>query len=835
MDFQGTDIDAQAGDGEPLGDTRPHLVVIGNGMAGCRAVEEILARDPARYRITIVGAEPHVNYNRIMLSPLLAGEKSFDEIVINDRAWYDDNGIALITADAAIAIDRDVKRVRLGSGAILSYDRLLIATGSDPFMIPVPGHDLPGVISFRDMKDVDAMLAAAAGGGDAVVIGGGLLGLEAAHGLTLRGMKVTVIHLMPTLMERQLDEAAGWLLKTALEARGQTILTGADTAAIYGDGKVEGLRLKDGRQIPASLVVMAVGIRPSVALARAAGLAVARGIQVDDHMVTSDPDILAVGECVEHDGQVYGLVAPLWDMCRALADGLTGRAGGYRGSVTSTKLKVAGLDVFSAGDFAGGADAEDIVLRDASRGIYKRVVVAGDKVIGAVLYGDTADGGWYFDLMKKGEDISAFRDMLVFGQAYAQGGGQADPRAAVAALSGDAEICGCNGVTKDKVVACIAGGSTTLDAVRATCKASASCGSCTGLVENLLAVTLGDDYSGERVARTMCECTSFTHDEVRKAIVARGFREIPQVMQELSWSTPDGCSSCRPALNYYLLCAWPGEYRDDQQSRFVNERMHANIQKDGTYSVVPRMWGGITTPGELRAIADVVEKYNAPMVKVTGGQRLDIFGIRKEDLPAVWADLNAAGMVSGHAYGKALRTVKTCVGSQWCRFGTQDSTGLGVRIERMTWGSWMPHKFKIAVSGCPRNCAEATIKDFGIICVDSGYELHVGGNGGIKVRATDLICKVETERQAMDHCAAFIQLYREEARYLERTAPWIERVGVDYIKRRIVADEVGREALTSRFLFAQSFSQDDPWQARADGEALEHHAPMGVFQPLAAE
>ncbi|MGK2912573.1 MAG: nitrite reductase large subunit NirB [Sphingobium sp.] len=813
--------------------TREHLVVIGNGMAGCRAVEEILARDPHRYKVTIFGAEPHVNYNRIMLSPVLAGEKSFDEIVINDRSWYADHGIELIVSDPVAAIDRAAKTVTAKSGKAVAYDKLILATGSDPFIIPVPGKALPGVVSFRDMADVDAMVHAASLGGDAVVIGGGLLGLEAAHGLTLRGMKVTVLHIMPTLMERQLDESAAWLLKSALEARGQTVLTGADTAEIFGEGKVEGVRLKDGKEIPASLVVMAVGIRPNVGLGREAGLAVGRGIHVDDHMVTSDPDILGVGECVEHDGNVYGLVAPIWDMCRALADGLTGSHSGYRGSVTSTKLKVAGLDVFSAGDFSGGDGAEDIVMRDASRGVYKRVIVKGDRVVGAVLYGDTSDGGWYFDLLKKGEDIAPIRDALIFGQAFASGGGQTDPNAAVAALSDDAEICGCNGVSKGKVVACINAGSQTLDAVRATCKASASCGSCTNIVESLLALTLGDEFSGDRAVKTMCKCTSFGHDDVRALIVEKGLKAIPQVMQELHWSTPDGCSSCRPALNYYLLCAWPGDYVDDQQSRFVNERMHANIQKDGTYSVVPRMWGGVTNPTELRAIADVVEKYDAPLVKVTGGQRLDIFGIKKEDLPAVWADLNAAGMVSGHAYGKALRTVKTCVGSDWCRFGTQDSTGLGVKLERKFWGSWMPHKFKMAVSGCPRNCAEATIKDFGVICVDSGYELLVGGNGGIHLRGTELLCKVATEKEAIHMAAAFVQLYREQARYLERTAPWIERVGLAYVTSRIVDDVEQRDALAERFWFAQSFSQDDPWADRAAGADRDLHRPLAAVRPLA--
>ena len=818
------------------GPTRERLVVVGNGMAGCRAVEEILSRDGTRYAITIFGAEPRVNYNRIMLSPVLAGEKAFDEIVINGPEWYTDNAITLVSGDAVVAIDRAAKTVTSASGRMEPYDRLLLATGSDPFIIPVPGHNLAGVVTFRDLDDVGKMVSAAEKGCSAVVIGGGLLGLEAAHGLSLRGMAVTVIHLMPTLMERQLDEAAGWLLKAELEARGQTILTGADTAEIMGEaGHVTGVRLKDGREIPADIVVMAVGIRPATTLAKSAGLEVERGIVVDDHMLTSDPAVMAVGECVQHRGACYGLVAPLWDMCRALADAATGDApgDGYSGSVTSTKLKVSGIDLFSAGDFSGGDGCEDIVMRDAARGLYKRVVVKEGRLIGAVLYGDTADGGWYFDLLKRGEDISEIREALIFGQAFASGGGALlDPNAAVAALSDDAEICGCNGVSKGAVVGCINGGASTLDAVRGACKASASCGSCTGLVESLLSLTLGDEYGGERAEKPLCKCTSFTHGEVRRLIVDKGLKAIPQVMQELHWSTPDGCASCRPALNYYLLCALPGDYVDDQQSRFVNERMHANIQKDGTYSVVPRMWGGLTNPRELRAIADVVEKFNAPMVKVTGGQRLDIFGIKKEDLPAVWADLNAAGMVSGHAYGKSLRTVKTCVGSEWCRFGTQDSTGLGVKIERMTWGSWMPHKFKIAVSGCPRNCAEATIKDFGVICVDSGYELMVGGNGGIKLRGTDLLCKVATEAEAMDVCVAFIQLYREQAYYLERTAPWIERVGLESVKSALFDTPGAVAQLASAFRYAQSFMQDDPWAKRVAGDEAELHQHLAEVRPF---
>jgi nitrite reductase (NADH) large subunit len=811
-------------------DPKERLIVVGNGMAGCRAVEEILARDLDPFDITVFGAEPRVNYNRIMLSPVLAGEKAFDDIVINDAAWYADNNIVLYAGDPVAAIDCDARTVTTRAGVVAEYDKLLLATGSTPFMIPVPGIALPGVVTFRDMDDVDTMLNVAAGGGNVVVIGGGLLGLEAAHGLSLRGMHVTVVHLMGHLMERQLDEAAGFLLKRELERRGQVVLTTAHTESITGETHVTGVRLKDGTLLRADLVVMAVGIRPDTALAKAAGIATARGIVVDDHMVTSDPRVLAVGECVEHRGLCYGLVAPLWDMCHALADGLVGTPKGYAGSVTSTKLKVSGIDVFSAGDFSGGDGTEDIVLRDAHRGIYKRLVVAGDRLIGAVLYGDTGDGAWYFQLLKDGADIAPLRDNLIFGQAFA--GTAHDPSAAVAALSPQAEICGCNGVSKGTIVAAIGGGAATLDAIRKCTKASASCGSCTGLVEQLLVVELGGDYAHEGV-KLMCGCTGQTHDDVRKLIRLHALREIPAVMQALEWSTPNGCASCRPALNYYLLCEWPGEYADDKQSRFINERAHGNIQKDGTFSVVPRMWGGLTSSRELRAIADVVDKFHVPMVKVTGGQRLDLFGIKKEDLPAVWADLGAAGMVSGHAYAKALRTVKTCVGTDWCRFGTQDSTGLGVKLEKMSWGSNMPHKFKMAVSGCPRNCAEATIKDFGVICVDSGYELHIGGNGGIKVRVTDLLCKVATEAEALEYSAAFVQLYREEARYLDRTAPWVERVGLDYIRGRIL-DAADRTALAARFHFGQQFMQDDPWAARVNGYDAGEFAKLPVLDAVPA-
>jgi nitrite reductase (NADH) large subunit len=807
---------------------REKLVVIGNGMAGCRAIEEILKRDPDRYDITVFGAEPRVNYDRIMLSPVLAGEKAFADIVLNDMAWYEANGITLHAGRAVAAIDTGRQLVHAEGGLETYYDRLIVATGSEPIRLKLPQSDLPGVVTFRDIDDVEAMTAVAAPGRRAVVIGGGLLGLEAAAGLAKRGMAVTVVHLVDVLMERQLDEAAAFLLGKALAERGvETVLAARSEAVIAENGRVAGLKLQDGRVLPCELLVIAVGIRPNVDLVTAAGLVVDRGLVVDDAMRTSDPAIYAVGECVEHRGATYGLVAPIWDMCRAVADALTDAPDAcFSPPAIGTRLKVTGIDVFSAGQFGGGEDCEDLVFRDAGRGVYRRVVLRDGKVAGAVLFGEAADGPWYLDLMRSAAEVADIRSTLVFGQQITESLRGVDPKAAVAAMADTAEICGCNGVCKGAITGAIAERSLdTLEGVRAVTKASASCGSCTPLVEQLLALQLGEGFQRASGPKPMCGCTHHPHDDVRRRIVGEGLKSIPEVMQALEWTTPDGCASCRPALNYYLLCAWPGEYADDAQSRFVNERVHANIQKDGTYSVVPRMWGGVTTPAELRAIADVADKFAVPMVKVTGGQRIDLFGIKKEDLPAVWKILGDAGMVSGHAYGKALRTVKTCVGSEWCRFGTQDSTGLGVKLERAIWGTWTPHKFKMAVSGCPRNCAEATIKDLGIVCVDSGYEIHVGGNGGIHVRATELLTKVATEEEAMEWCFAYIQLYREDARYLERTAPWMERVGLDFVKSRL-SDDAERAAFAARFVHSQTFSQDDPWAERARGAEAHEFTPL---------
>jgi nitrite reductase (NADH) large subunit len=807
--------------------SRPQrLVVVGNGMAAMRTVEELLTRS-SRYDITVIGAEPHANYNRIMLSSVLAGEKTVDEIVINPRAWYDEHGVMLLTGNPATAIDRAAKTVSLAGAADIPYDKLLLGTGSKPLAPPIPGLGLPGVHAFRDIADVDAMIAASERHRRAIVIGGGLLGLEAAWGLKRRGMSVAVVHLMSTLMERQLDVTAGELLQRDLDARGIAFFTDGQTEEILGSDKAEGVLLADGRQIEADLVVLAIGIRPNIDLARAAGLDVNRGLLVGDDMRTSDPSIYAVGECIEHNGQVFGLVAPIWEQAKVCGARLAGDDEAvYVPPPIFTSLKITGVDVFSAGALAAADEAdEEITLHDARRGIYKKVILRDDKVVGSVLYGHVVDGPWYVQLMREKTDVSAFRDQLVFGRAFAEQAGAPVPKIDIAAMPDAEQVCDCNGVSKGRICEAIrAKELMTLDAVRAHTKASASCGSCTAKVEAILAHLGGAVAHREDPA--LCKCTDHGHDAVRRAIRERELKTIAAVREALGWKTPDGCQKCRPALNYFLICAWPETYRDDAQSRFVNERVHANIQKDGTFSVVPRMWGGLTNPRELRAIADVAEKYAIPTVKVTGGQRIDLLGVKKEQLPDVWGELNKAGLVSGHAYAKGLRTVKTCVGSEWCRFGTQDSTGLGVKIEKMCWGSWTPHKVKLAVSGCPRNCAEATIKDIGVVCVEAGYDVVVGGNGGVEVRVTDHLVRLATEAEVLEHVGAFMQLYREEARYLERTAPWVARVGIDYVRERVVADAENRRVLHERFLVSQRMVQRDPWAERAAGAEAHEYRVM---------
>ena len=794
------------------------LVMIGNGMAGVRTLEELLKVAPDLYGITVFGAEPHPNYNRILLSPVLAGEQTLDEIVLNSWEWYSDNHITLHAGKKVVSVDREKRVVKAEDGTEESYDRLLICTGSNPFILPVPGKDLKGVIAYRDIADTNEMIAAATQYKNAVVIGGGLLGLEAANGLMLRGMTVTVVHVMPTLMERQLDSVAGKLLQKSLEARGLNFLMGAQTQELTGnaEGRVASIKFKDGTELATDLVVMAVGIRPNTTLAESMNLHCHKGIVVTDTLQTvTDARIYSVGECAAHRGIAYGLVAPLFEQAKVAANHLAMFGiGRYTGSLTSTKLKVTGIDLFSAGDFmvaSSGrpedAGTEEIIMSDPFGGVYKKLVIKDDKLIGACLYGDTVDGSYYFKLLRDGRSVADIRDKLMFGESNIGDVGHEGHSKAVT-MPDTAEVCGCNGVTKGTICKAIKEkGLFTLDEVRKHTKASASCGSCTGLVEQILMFTAGGDYSATPKLKAMCSCTDHGHQAVREAIRANKLLTIADVYKFMEWRTPNGCASCRPAINYYVTSSWPKEAKDDPQSRYINERSHANIQKDGTYSVIPRMWGGETTSSELRRIADAVDKYKIPTVKVTGGQRIDLLGVKKEDLVNVWKDI---GMPSGHAYAKALRTVKTCVGSEWCRMGTQDSTQMGKDLERAMWRMYAPHKVKFAVSGCPRNCAEAGIKDVGIIGVDSGWEMYIAGNGGIKTEVAHFFTKVKTAAEVLEYTGAFCELYRQEGWYLERTVHYVNRVGLDYVKKKILDDHEGRKALWERLQFALD-GEPDPW------------------------
>ena len=800
------------------------LVMVGNGMAGVRTLEELLKIAPDLYDITVFGAEPHPNYNRILLSPVLAGEQTLEQIVLNDWSWYEDNHITLHAGYTVTQVDRTRRMVHAtnAAGETLSvpYDRLIMATGSNPFMLPIPGKDLQGVLAYRDIADTQAMIDAAAHYKHAVVIGGGLLGLEAANGLMKRGMQVAVVHGSEWLMERQLDDVAGKMLQKSLQERGMQFLMQAQTQELLASdtGRVRAVRFKDGSEVSADLVVMAVGIRPNVALAQSMRLHVNRGIVVNDTMqTTTDARIYAVGECAEHRGVAYGLVAPLFEQGKVAANHLAEFGiGRYQGSLTSTKLKVTGIDLFSAGDFMGGEGTEEIVMSDPGAGLYKKLVLKDDRLVGACLYGNTVDGSWYFKLLRDGRPVSDLRDKLMFGESNIGDSGHAGQNKA-ASMPDDAEVCGCNGVTKGTICKAIKEkGLFTLDEVRKHTKASASCGSCTGLVEQILMATVGGDYSATPKTKPVCACTDHGHQAVRDAIRANKLLSKEEVFAFMEWKTPNGCPTCRPAINYYLISTWPKEALDDPQSRAINERSHANIQKDGTYSVVPRMWAGETTADELRRIADVVDKYKIPAVKVTGGQRIDLLGVKKEDLQGVWNDI---GMPCGHAYGKSLRTVKTCVGSEWCRFGTQDSTQMGRDLERALWRMYAPHKVKLAVSGCPRNCAESGIKDVGVIGVDSGWEIYVAGNGGIKTEVAHFFTKVKTAEEVLEVSGAFLQLYREEGWYLERTVHYIARVGLDYAKKKVLEDHENRKALWAR-LQAALVGEPDPWfegeKARVD-------------------
>jgi nitrite reductase (NADH) large subunit len=811
------------------------LVVVGNGMAGARVVEEILARGGGeRFRITVFGDEPYGNYNRIMLSHVLAGDGA-DEIYLNPLDWYAENDVTLHAGVRVVRVDRFADKVFGNDGTVLGYDKLIIATGSRTFFPPMDGMWVddrtltPGVFGFRTIDDTTAMVDYAQGRHTAAVIGGGLLGLEAAYGLQQHGLEVHVVQGGPVLMNQQLDAEAGGILRRILERRlGMHVHTGHRPTAIRSAGSVSGLVLADGSTIEADMVVVTAGTRPNVGLGVVSGLTVERAIVVDDQMRTvDDPDIYAVGECAQHRGQVYGLVAPLWEQASVLADHITGVDGAaYHGSRNATKLKVAGVDVASMGITAPEREDDEFVrFSEPRRGVYKSVIVRDGKLVGATLLGDVEKVAFLTQSFDRGLPLPEERVELLFslaGPSQEQGAAEMDATVAV---------CNCNGVSKGALSACVAGGETSVAGVMAATRAGKGCGSCKPLVAQIVEWAVqegGGEVTVDESASWYVPSIPLAKPELISAIRERGLKSVSAVFAALA---PEGeHAPSKMPLASLLKVVWAGEYIDEKDARFINDRVHANIQRDGTFSVVPRMAGGVTTADELRRIADTADKFDIPMIKVTGGQRIDLLGVRKEDLPAVWADL---AMPSGFAYGKSMRTVKTCVGTDFCRFGLGDSTQLGIDIEERFSGLESPAKMKLAVAGCPRNCSEALVKDIGLVAVgDDRWEVYVGGAAGASVRKGDVLATVDGRDEALRITGVFMQYYRENARWLERTYDFAPRIGLDELKALLIDDRDGIVAGLQERMQTAVDAYRDPWDEGREPATTGQFADALPLLPL---
>jgi len=784
---------------------KPKLVVIGNGMAGARLVEDILACDPTLFDITVFGDEPYGNYNRILLSNVLNGTQDAKEIFLNPLAWYEENGITLHAGHRVTAIDRHAKTVHAGEDFSVPYDYLVFATGSKPFIPPIPGTPLRGVFVFRTLDDCRNIAEYAKNCKTAVVIGGGLLGLEAAKGLMTHNVEVTVVEMAPWLMSVQLDEAGGKVLGQTIAKLGIKAFTGTVTKELLGHLHVTGVKFADGTEISADMVVISAGIRPNAELARDCGIVCDKAIVVDDQLRTNDPAVFGVGECVQHNGMIYGLVAPLWEQTKVLAKVITcsDSTATYTGSKIATKLKVMGVELASMGRINDLRPTDEVVqFSEPARDVYWKAIIRDGKVNAACLLGDLAPADDLMRLFHAGA-LAPTRRLELFFTATSE-----KKEVSLGDLPDSHQICDCNGVCKGTIVAAIKAGKCTVPAVGKATRAGTGCGSCKKLVKGLIEAVAGgvkaDPSEAWYVAAVPLDKASLVAE-----VKQRGLKSVSAVLRELG--TGDDEKS-RNGLASMLRGIWGAEYIDERDSRFINDRVHANIQKDGTFSVVPRIYGGVTSADELIKIGEVAKKHNVPMVKITGGQRIDLLGIKKEDLPKVWADL---GMPSGYAYTKALRTVKTCVGSEFCRYGTNDSTGLGIAMEKRFQGFEFPAKVKLAVSGCPRNCAESTVKDVGVIATEGGeWEVSLGGAAGAHVRKSDVLCRVKTKEEALRVIGRFLIYYRDNAKWLERTYDFVPRIGVEKLRDIIVNDSLGIGAELDVEVEKTIAAYVDPWLER---------------------
>lgn len=753
-------------------------------MAGLRCVESIISMDPTAFEITIFGSEPHVNYNRILLSTVLQGNTSFEDIAINDRDWYTKNNIQLFTGETVVKIDKETQKIITDKEREVHYDKLIIATGSSPFILPVTGVDKEGVIAFRTIEDCQKMIDTSRKYKKAVVIGGGLLGLEAARGLLNLGMEVNVVHIADHLMERQLDSTASLLLQKELENQGMNFLLKKETQEIIGNDRVERVRFKDGTELEADLVVMAAGVRPNIQLAKESGIDTNRAIIVNDYLETSIPNIFAVGECVEHHGIVYGLVKPLYEQGEVLAKHICEmKCNGYQGSVLSTQLKISGVELFSVGDFLGDETTKSITTFDELDGVYKKVVFQGRKIIGAVLYGDTKVSSRLLDMILKRQVVSSEEKHVLFQSPSTAEG-------LIASMANHEIICNCNAVSKGAIIGAVRNkGLTTVEQVKQCTKASGSCGGCKPAVTELLAYILGNLSDQANEQTVLCSCTTLTEDEVVYKMQLQDLTSVQEVMDVLGWENTGGCSTCRPALSYYLGMIHP-EYEIRQQTLFINEQKNATVQSDDRYSVIPQMYGGMTNAKDLRKIANVADKYDISQVAVTSEQRIHLMGVKKEDLPGVWADLD---MPLSSKYGNTVQNVKTCIGEHVCSCDKKQSLLLAVDLEKRLEHVSTPYRLKMGISACMHNGAGSTTKDIGVMGIDRGWEIYVGGSSGRNVRAGELLCVAGTNEEAIEIIISFIQYYRETANYLERTWEWIERVGLIHVREVLFDNDLSQQ------------------------------------------
>jgi nitrite reductase (NADH) large subunit len=789
------------------------LVVIGNGMAGARAVEEVLARGGGdQFDIVMFGDEIYGNYNRILLSNLLNGSQTQDDILINPLDWYRENSIKLHSGERVEAVDRAAKVVVSSNGVREHYDKLLIATGSRAFIPPMAGAYAsegklkPGVFGYRTIDDCAAIVEYARKSKVVVTIGGGLLGLEAARAMTVLGCQSHVVHLAGHLLEMQLDATAGAILKNAMENMGIQVHLKKMTTEVKGSDKVEGLLFKDDTSLDCDMVIVAAGIKPNSEIGVRAGLTVERAIVVDNHMRSvDDPDVYVVGECAQHRGRVYGLVAPLWDQGKVFADHITAKntSSVYLGSKLATKLKVMGIELASMGATEPGEERDEVIqFTEPKKGTYKKLIVRDGRLVGSILMGDISKAAYLMQAFDRDSPLPEERLSLLFDL------GTPSAKITLDEMPADAQVCNCNGVTKSAIGACVAAGQRSTKAVMDATRAGMGCGSCKSMVKEVVEWFCGGDVQEDPSIHYYVPSIPLNKTELIKAVREQNLKSVSSVFAALAGGAEDAPS--KPALASLLITLWNGEYIDERDARFINDRVHGNIQKDGTFSVVPEMPGGVCTPAELKRIADAAVKYDVPLVKVTGGQRIDLVGVKKDDLPGIWNDL---GMPAGYAWGKSYRTCKACIGTDFCRFGLGDSMGLALKIERRFRGIDSPGKLKLATAGCPRNCSEALIKDIGVVAIGDGkWEIYVGGAGGAHVRKGDLLCVVDNEDDALLFSGRFMQYYRENAKYKERTYTFLERLGIERIRAVVIDDSDGIAAELDAAMKRSTDATYDPWK-----------------------